>query len=43
MCKWDEAFTESEMLEETGRCKDCKLECRNAGKSGLKESDSVHE
>lgn len=32
MCKYDEAFTEKEMLEETGLCKDCKLKCENAGK-----------
>lgn len=32
MCKWDEAFTEQEMLEETGYCKDCRLDCPNAGK-----------
>lgn len=32
MCKYDEAFTEKEMLEETGYCKDCKMDCRNAGK-----------
>ena len=31
MCKWDEAFTEQEMLEETGYCKDCKMDCPNAG------------
>lgn len=32
MCKWDEAFTEQEMLGETGYCKDCRLDCPNAGK-----------
>lgn len=32
MCKYDEAFTEKEMLEETGQCADCKLDCKNAGK-----------
>ena len=32
MCKYDEAFTEKEMLEETGFCKCCKLDCPNAGK-----------
>lgn len=32
MCKFDEAFTEKEMLEETGFCKDCKMDCPNAGK-----------
>lgn len=39
MCKWDEAFTVNEMLEETGRCKDCKLNCENAGKVKNKEKD----
>ena len=33
MCEYDEAFTVQEMLEETGQCKDCKLNCLNAGKS----------
>lgn len=33
MCKYDEAFTVQEMLEETEQCKDCKLNCPNAGKS----------
>jgi len=32
MCKYDEAFAEQEMLEETGYCKNCKLDCPNAGK-----------
>lgn len=32
MCKYDEAFTEQEMLEETGYCKTCKMNCQNAGK-----------
>lgn len=32
MCKFDEAFTEREMLEETGFCKNCKLNCPSAGK-----------
>ena len=32
MCKYDEAFTAKEMLEETGRCKICKLNCPMAGK-----------
>lgn len=32
MCKYDEAFTENEMLEETGRCEMCKMDCPNAGK-----------
>ena len=40
MCKWDEAFTMDEMLEETSRCKDCKLNCENAGKQ-LSEEDKV--
>lgn len=38
MCKWDEAYTMNEMLEETSRCKDCKLNCENAGKQ-LSEED----
>ena len=33
MCEYDEAFTVQEMLEETRRCRDCKLDCPNAGKS----------
>lgn len=33
MCEYDEAFTVQEMLEETGRCRDCKLDCPNAEKS----------
>lgn len=33
MCEYDEAFTIQEMLEETGQCKDCKLNCPNVGKS----------
>ena len=32
MCEYDESFTTTEMLEETGRCEDCKLDCPNAGK-----------
>lgn len=32
MCEYDEAFTQDEMLEETGFCKDCKLDCPNRGK-----------
>lgn len=32
MCKYDEAFTKKEMLEETGFCKFCTLKCQNAGK-----------
>ena len=35
MCKYDEAFTEREMLEETGYCKTCKMDCPNAGKELL--------
>lgn len=42
MCKYDEAFTEQEMLEETGYCKICKMDCPNAGKelvdSNLKDT-----
>lgn len=37
MCKYDEAFTCKEMLEETGFCKHCKLDCENAGKSKFKK------
>ena len=33
MCKYDEAFTIMEMLEETGFCKDCKMDCPNKGKT----------
>ena len=33
ICEYDEAFTRAEMLEETGFCKDCKLDCPNRGKS----------
>lgn len=33
ICSYDEAFTIAEMLEETGLCKKCKLNCPNAGKS----------
>ena len=33
MCKYDEAFTQAEMLEETGFCKSCKFGCPNRGKS----------
>lgn len=32
MCEYDEAFTQAEMLEETGFCKNCKLDCPNKGK-----------
>lgn len=32
MCKIDEGFTEKEILEETGWCKDCKQVCPMAGK-----------
>ena len=37
MCKWDEAFTVSEMKEETGRCDVCKMDCPNAEKDGEQE------
>ena len=37
MCKYDAAFTEKEMLEKTGFCKDCKLDCPNAGKQQIME------
>lgn len=40
MCKWVETFTEKEMLEETDRCKDCELNCENAGKK-LTEEEKV--
>ena len=33
MCEYDEAFTQAEMLEETGFCKNCKFDCPNRGKS----------
>lgn len=33
ICIYDEWFTIDEMLEETGRCKKCKLDCPNKGKS----------
>ena len=36
MCKYDEAFTEDEMLEETGQCAKCKLDCKNAGKQSIR-------
>ena len=32
ICEYDEAFTQAEMLEETGYCKNCKLNCPNRGK-----------
>lgn len=32
VCEYDEAFTQAEMLEETGYCKNCKLDCPNRGK-----------
>ena len=32
VCEYDEAFTQTEMLEETGYCKNCKLNCPNRGK-----------
>ena len=33
ICVYDEAFTTSEMFEETCRCKSCTLDCPNKGKS----------
>lgn len=33
ICKYDEAFTVEEMLEETCMCKNCKLDCPNKGKT----------
>lgn len=33
MCEYDEAFTCSEMLFETNRCKTCRANCHNAGKT----------
>lgn len=33
MCKYDEAFTEQEMLEETGSCRKCRMDCPNAGRT----------
>ena len=33
VCKYDEAFTVEEMLEETCKCNNCKLDCPNKGKS----------
>ena len=32
VCEYDEAFTQAEMLEETGFCKACKIDCPNRGK-----------
>ena len=43
MCKYDEAFTEKEMLEETGFCKCCKLDCPNAGKSKTELKETLIE
>lgn len=43
MCKWDEAFTMKEMLEETGRCKNCKFDCEYAGKQLSEENMSNEE
>lgn len=37
MCEYDEAFTQAEMLEETGFCKDCKNNCPNRGKTEVTE------
>ena len=33
ICIYDEAFTIDEMLEETVKCKKCKLYCPNKGKT----------
>lgn len=33
MCEYDEAFTCFEMMMETNRCKTCKANCYNAGKT----------
>lgn len=41
MCSYDEAFTIAEMLEETGLCKKCKLNCPNAGKSESELTDAI--
>lgn len=41
MCSYDEAFTIAEMLEETGLCKKCKLNCPNAGKSESERTDAI--
>jgi hypothetical protein len=32
ICERDEGFTIKEILEETGWCKECKLDCPNKGK-----------
>ena len=40
MCNYDEAFTIAEMLEETGLCKKCKLNCPNVGKTMADEMSS---
>ena len=40
MCSYDEAFTIAEMLEETGLCKKCKLNCPNAGKNESKSMNN---
>lgn len=37
ICEYDETFTQAEMLEETGYCKNCKLDCPNRGKSEVTE------
>ena len=31
MCKRDEGYREEEIIEETGWCKECKLDCKYAG------------
>lgn len=41
ICIYDEAFTINEMLEETGRCKDCKFDCPNAGKQMDDQSENM--
>lgn len=32
ICERDESFTIEEIIEETGWCKGCKLDCPNKGK-----------
>ena len=39
VCEYDEAFTQAEMLEETGFCKGCKFNCPNRGKESHDSSD----
>ena len=38
-CKWDEGFTTKEMIEETGKCKECKMDCEMAGKEHSSDSE----